>query len=162
MQLLFTVLFILGLAFQSFVDACSRKSPRPVVDHSKSTTAATVSSSSSSSTTTFKPVPPNRFNCTEEQISSTSCLNGGVCFSMMLGGSKASACKCPAKYTGLRCEALAFHPVKDYTRLRIAGIAAGITSCILVLILVMCVIFVYIKYRDHTPLMPTNSQNVHD
>ncbi|CAI9740344.1 Hypothetical predicted protein [Octopus vulgaris] len=93
MQLLFTVLFILGLAFQSFVDACSRKSPRPVVDHSKSTTAATVSSSSSSSTTTFKPVPPNRFNCTEEQISSTSCLNGGVCFSMMLGGSKASACK---------------------------------------------------------------------
>lgn len=165
MQALFTVIFILGLALQCFVDACGRKPARPTA------TTTTTSQATTEVTTIYT---ERWLNCSSEEIQKTGCLNGGRCFAMLLGGTRVSACQCPASYTGRRCQEINYLPeFPDYqgnspsgltysprsnNRLRTAGIAAGISSLLLILVFGVCVFVIFIRRKRKS--VPNGQQRV--
>lgn len=149
MQALFTVIFILGLALQCFVDACGRKPARPTA------TTTTTSQATTEVTTIYT---ERWLNCSSEEIQKTGCLNGGRCFAMLLGGTRVSACQCPASYTGRRCQEINYLPARSNNRLRTAGIAAGISSLLLILVFGVCVFVIFIRRKRKS--VPNGQQRV--
>lgn len=149
MQALFTVVFILGLALQCFVDACGRKPAR----------APTTTTTTDAATTEVTTVYTKRWlNCSTEEIQKTGCLNGGSCFAMLLGGTRVSACQCLRSYTGRRCQEINYLPAKSNDRLRTAGIAAGIFSLLLIFVFGLCVFVIFIRKKWKRE--PNNQQGV--
>ncbi|CAE1282271.1 unnamed protein product [Acanthosepion pharaonis] len=136
-------------ALQCFVDACGRKPARPTATTTTTTQA----------TTEVTTIYTERWlNCSSEEIQKTGCLNGGRCFAMLLGGTRVSACQCPASYTGRRCQEINYLPARSNNRLRTAGIAAGISSLLLILVFGVCVFVIFIRRKRKS--VPNGQQRV--
>lgn len=130
-------------------NACGRKPARPTATTTTTTQA----------TTEVTTIYTERWlNCSSEEIQKTGCLNGGRCFAMLLGGTRVSACQCPASYTGRRCQEINYLPARSNNRLRTAGIAAGISSLLLILVFGVCVFVIFIRRKRKS--VPNGQQRV--
>ncbi|KAL5018313.1 hypothetical protein ScPMuIL_004035 [Solemya velum] len=158
------LLLILGPVLYSVSEACGRTpaTPRP--------TAPPGSAFTTPLPTTPTPRPTHRVNCTASEIASRACLNGGICFVVVLDNKRTASCHCTGMFIGDRCQELTpdiFWPsTKDSGRIATASIAGSIVLLIIVtVVVVVCIVYHYRKKKrseNNTVNLDTKNENYTD
>ncbi|XP_060064140.1 pro-neuregulin-2, membrane-bound isoform-like [Ylistrum balloti] len=68
----------------------------------------------------------HRDNCTDQEVNTQGCLQGGTCFAVVIDSIRVLNCQCPDNYIGTRCELFDFHPDsqgENKDRIATAGVA---------------------------------------